>query len=89
LALETAKDDVKLAQRQGNIARNICLKYNIRLPYEKRQLFCRGCKKLIIPGINSKIRIGGRSNKAIRITCLECGNIYRKIIRNKKIMNIN
>jgi ribonuclease P protein subunit RPR2 len=78
-SLETAKNDLSLAQRQALIARKICLRYNIRLQYSERQLFCRKCKNFIIPGINSRVRIGYRP-KAIKIICLECNHIYRKII---------
>jgi len=81
-ALETAKKNLTLAQRQIQIARRIAMKYNIRLPYEKRQLVCRGCKKLIIPGLNATVRLG-RNPKAIRIRCLECGHIYRRPLSQK------
>jgi len=78
-ALETAKSDPELAHRQAELARRICLKYNLRLPYYSRQLFCRGCKRFIIPGLSARVRLGYRP-KAIKITCLYCGHIYRKII---------
>lgn len=78
-ALKNAKDNMRLAQRQASIARRICMKFNIRLPYEKRQLFCKGCKKFIVPGINSLVRFGNKP-KSIRIKCLECGHVYRKIV---------
>ncbi|MEM3517481.1 MAG: RNase P subunit [Nitrososphaerales archaeon] len=78
-ALNNARKNMELAQRQAHIAKKICMKFNIRLPYEKRQLFCKGCKKFIVPGINSLVRLGNRP-KSIRIRCLECGHIYRKIV---------
>ncbi len=81
-ALKNARDNMKLAQRQASIARRICMKFNIRLPYEKRQLFCKGCKKFIVPGLNALVRVESRP-KAIRIKCLECGHVYRKIIERK------
>jgi ribonuclease P protein subunit RPR2 len=77
-ALKNARDNMELAQRQAHIAKRICMKFNIRLPYEKRQLFCKGCKKFIVPGVNAIVRLGNKP-KSIRIRCLECGHVYRKI----------
>ncbi|OHE53674.1 MAG: hypothetical protein A3K61_03340 [Thaumarchaeota archaeon RBG_16_49_8] len=82
-AVETAKEDPELAQRQAAIARRIILRYNIRLPYSEKRLFCHGCKRLLIPGVNARVRLGHRP-KAVKITCLECGHIYRKILSTGK-----
>jgi|TARA_B100002003_G_C14061455_1_gene510969 RNase P subunit RPR2 len=79
-ALLIAKTDLLLAQRYGDIARDLMLKNNIRLPYIKKRFFCKGCKKLIVPGINSKIRI---KNKIILTICMECSYIYKKISNTK------
>jgi ribonuclease P protein subunit RPR2 len=81
-SIETAKEDLNLAKRQARLSRQICLKYNLRLLYGEKQLFCRKCKKFIVPGVTSRVRIG-HSPKAIRITCLECGHTYRKLYKNK------
>jgi len=78
-ALKNARENMELAQRQASLAKRICTKFNIRLPYDKRQLFCKECKRFIVPGVNSIVRFGN-SPKAIRIKCLECGHVYRKII---------
>ncbi|MBI4258069.1 MAG: RNase P subunit [Thaumarchaeota archaeon] len=81
-ALLNARERMELAQRQASIAKRICEKVNLRLPYELRQHFCRRCKRLIVPGLNARVRIHG-SPKAVRITCLECGHTYRKILARK------
>ena len=78
-AIETAKDNIELAKRQATIMKQICLKHNLRRPYDTKQLFCKKCKKFIIPGVSSRVRLGYKP-KAIKITCIECGHIYRKII---------
>ncbi len=80
-AKKTAIYDLELANEQAKIAKRISMRYKVRLPYEIRQLFCKRCKRFIIPGINASIRIGRSNIKAIRIRCLECENIYRKIIK--------
>lgn len=80
-AIETAKTDAELAQKQAMLAKKISTKFRIRLPYEIRQLYCKRCKRFIVPGVNAKVRIGRANVKAVRITCLKCGHIYRKIIK--------
>ncbi len=67
-----------------NIAKKIIAKYKIKIPFEYRILFCKNCKKFIIPGKNSRIRIGRSRIKALRITCKICGHTYRKIIKTKE-----
>jgi len=79
-AISNAKTNPKLSQRQAQIARRICTRHNIRIPYDLRIIFCKKCKSFIAPGINSKIRLGRASVKSIRISCNLCGHTYRKII---------
>ncbi|NWG08799.1 MAG: RNase P subunit [Nitrososphaerales archaeon] len=81
-ALKNARENMGLAQRQALIARRICMKFNIRLPYEKRQLFCRGCKKFIVPGINARVRLGNKP-RSVRVKCLGCGHVYLKVVDRK------
>lgn len=79
-ALENAKYDPELAEKEAMLARRISTKYRVRLPYHLRQLFCRKCKGFIIPGRTARLRIGRSTTKAVRITCLRCGHTYRKVI---------
>ena len=79
-AIKNAKDSPKLSQRQASLAKKISTKHRIRMPYELRITFCKKCKSFIVPGVNSKIRLGRTSVKSIRITCNFCGHTYRKII---------
>jgi ribonuclease P protein subunit RPR2 len=79
-AISNARTNPELSQRHAQLARRISTKYNIRMPYVLRIVFCKKCKSFIAPGINSKIRLGRTSVKSIRITCNFCGHTYRKII---------
>jgi ribonuclease P protein subunit RPR2 len=80
-ALENVKSDAELAQKQAMLAKKISNKFRVRLPYEIRQLYCKKCKRFIVPSIDARVRIGRSNVKAVRITCLRCGHIYRKIIK--------
>ena len=81
-ALREALYDPVLADNQARLARKIAMRMRLRLPYEIRQLYCKRCKRFIMPGIGSRVRTGRSRLKAIRITCLKCGHIYHKVIRN-------
>ncbi len=80
-ALETARSDPILAQKQAKLAKRISTKFRVRLPYEIRQMYCKKCKRFNVLGETARVRVGRSSVRAIRITCLICGHIYRKIIK--------
>ena len=75
------KDD--LADYHAHIAKKIAMRVRFRLPYIYRQLYCKKCKRFIVPGKNSRIRIGRSRIPSIRITCLKCGHTYHKILENR------
>ena len=79
-AISNAKTNPELSQRQALLARRISSRHKIRMPYDLRMVFCKKCKSFIVPGINSRIRLGRASVKSIRISCYFCGHTYRKII---------
>ena len=79
-ALREVNNDDKLSNSQANIAKKIAMRLRLRLPYYIRQLYCKKCKQFISPGRNARVRIGQSNIKAVRITCLKCGHVYRKIL---------
>jgi ribonuclease P protein subunit RPR2 len=82
-AISYARSNPSLAERQALLAKRLCTKYRIRMPYELRMHFCKKCKKFIVPGFTARIRIGRSSIKSIRITCGFCNHTYRKIIKKQ------
>jgi len=72
--------DPELARKQGELARRVMLRFNVRFDYSLKRFFCHGCKGLIIPGVNARVRLGGGKPKVLLVTCLECGHVNRKII---------
>ena len=79
-AISNARSNPVLSQRQASLARRISTHYRIKMPYELRINFCKQCKNFIVPGINSRIRLGRTHLKSIRITCNFCENTYHKVI---------
>lgn len=82
-ALENARINPELAQRQAFLAKRLSTKYRIRMPYELRMNYCKKCKKFISPGFTARIRLGRSAVKSIRITCGFCNHTYRKIIKKQ------
>ena len=79
-AISNARKDPQLSQRQALLACRVSTRHKIKMPYEIKMLFCKKCKSFIVPGINSRIRLGRTSVKSIRVSCNLCGHVYRKLI---------
>jgi ribonuclease P protein subunit RPR2 len=79
-AFQQIDDDYELANSQAQLAKKIAKRLRLKLPYDIRQLYCKKCKHFIVPGSNCRVRIGRSKIKALRITCLLCNNVYRKLL---------
>ena len=79
-AFQEIGHDYKLANEQAQLAKKIAKRLRLKLPYDVRQLYCKKCKRFIVPGSNCRVRIGRSKIKALRITCLLCNNVYRKLL---------
>jgi ribonuclease P protein subunit RPR2 len=77
LSVGTAGQDLLLAKEQASLARRLMLKYNVRLDWPLKRFICSGCKELIVPGVNARVRI---SRGAVLTTCSSCGRVNRKIL---------
>lgn len=73
-------EDASISELQAQLAKKISQKFRLKLPYNIRQLYCKKCKKTIIPGRTSRIRVGRSKTKSIKITCLKCNHTYHKIL---------
>ncbi|MCI4330414.1 MAG: hypothetical protein L3K19_01010 [Thermoplasmata archaeon] len=63
-----------LADRYVGLARRIGMRYNVRLPMEYRELYCRRCSVHWVEGRTVRTRL--RSRRRVR-TCLQCGWVRR------------
>jgi RNase P subunit RPR2 len=84
-SVSLAQKDLGMAKEQAALARRVRLKFNIRLDSSLKRFTCRGCKSLIVPGVNARVRLGHGRPAVIRITCSECGRVNRKILRRPYI----
>jgi RNase P subunit RPR2 len=69
-----------MAKEQAALARKVKLKFNVRLDPSLTRFTCRGCKGLLVPGVNARVRLGHGRPTIIRVTCSECGHINRKVM---------
>jgi len=58
------------AHAHARAAKRIALKYNVRLPRELKQRFCKKCEKFLKKGVNAKVRLSGG---CLTIICVSCG----------------
>ena len=47
------------------------------MPRAARALLCRRCKSLSVPGVSARVRVGRSGIRAVRTTCLLCGEVRR------------
>ncbi len=85
LADKTYKDSPGYAQRYLDIARKIGMKTNVGIPKKWRFRMCKHCKKFLIFGQNSKVRL---SKSKVVVKCLNCNRYFRipyiNEIKNKR-----
>ena len=79
-AVNVSHSNLELAKAQAALARKVKLRFNVRLGEHLRRLTCRGCKGLLVPGVNARVRLGHGKQTILRITCSDCGRVNRKIV---------
>jgi ribonuclease P protein subunit RPR2 len=75
---ESARRDSRLPNRYVQLARKVGTRYNVRLPAEYRELYCRGCSTFWVEGRTVRTRL--RGSRRVR-TYLACGRQRRVPIR--------
>ena len=73
-AKESFEKNKELANNYVRKARNLAMKYRMRLPKEIKRKFCKNCYSYLVPGKNSRVRT--KEGKVV-ITCFECKGFTR------------
>ena len=71
------------SHRYIGMALKLCMRYNVNVPDDLKRSFCRHCKSYIVPGVNCRVRTSP-SQKAVIVTCGECGKVSRHPYRKEK-----
>jgi len=79
-AVSLSRTNPAIAKEQAALARKVKLKFNIRLDPSLSRFTCRGCKGLLVPGVNARVRLGHGKTTIVRVTCTDCGHVNRKVV---------
>jgi len=79
-AVSLSHSNPAIAKEQAALARKVKLRFNVRLDPSLTRFTCRGCKGLLVPGVNARVRLGHGKTAVVRVTCLDCGRVNRKIV---------
>ncbi len=79
-AVDLSHTNPAMAKEQAALARKVKLRFNVRLDPSLTRFTCRSCKGLLVPGMNARVRLGHGKPAFIRVTCLDCGHVNRRIV---------
>ncbi len=74
----------KLAMQYVASARRIAMAAKTRLPIEFRRETCKECNTLFVQGVNCRVRIKQKREPHVVVTCLNCGNQTRILLKKKR-----
>ena len=83
-AKKVGRSDPKLAMQYVASARRIAMAAKIRLPVEFRRETCKECNALFVHGVNCRVRVKQKREPHVVVTCLNCGNQTRIMLRKKE-----
>jgi ribonuclease P protein subunit RPR2 len=83
-AKKMRREDPKLAMQYVGSARRIAMAARIRLPLEFRRETCKECNSLFVHGVNCRVRVKQKREPHVVITCLNCGNQTRIMLKKKE-----
>jgi ribonuclease P protein subunit RPR2 len=81
-AKDVFSKDKALANRYVKLARELGMKYKVRIPSNLKRRFCKHCYHYLMPGVNLRVRT--REGKVVYY-CLDCKKYSRfPYLREKK-----
>ena len=87
-AKQVYRADPKLAMQYVKSARRIAMAAKIRLSIEFRRQTCKNCNALLVVGSNCRVRVKQKREPHVVITCLNCGNQTRIMLRQKEKIEV-
>jgi len=82
-AKNVSRGDPKLAMQYVKSARKIAMAARMRLPVDFRRETCKSCNALLVQGNNCRVRVKQKREPHVVITCLNCGNQIRIMLRKR------
>jgi len=87
-AQKVARTEPKFAAQYILSARRIAMAAKIRMPLEFRRRTCRKCNALFVHGVNCRVRVKQKREPHVVVTCLNCGNQTRIMLRQKEKIEV-
>lgn len=87
-AKKIARADPKLSAQYVLSARRIAMAAKIQLPLEFRRRTCRKCNAFFVHGVNCRVRVKQKREPHVVVTCLNCGNQTRIMLRQKEKIEV-
>jgi ribonuclease P protein subunit RPR2 len=87
-AQKVARADPKLSAQYILSARRIAMAAKTRLPLEFRRRTCRKCNAMFVHGVNCRVRVKQKREPHVVVTCLNCGNQKRIMLRQKEKIEV-
>ena len=75
------REDPKLSNRYVTLARNLSMKYNLRIPSILKRKFCKHCYIYLRPGKNCRVRT---KNRKVVYSCPNCKKFMRFPLKQRK-----
>jgi len=82
-ATNLAKSNPTLAAKYIRVARRIAMAAKVRLPLYFRRQTCKKCNTLFLYASNCRVRVRQKREPHVVITCLNCGNQTRIMLKIK------
>ena len=77
------RSNPEMAMRYVRSARRIAMAARMRLPVDFRRQTCKKCNSLLVEGSNCRVRVKQKREPHVVITCLNCGNQTRIMLRKR------
>ena len=83
-AKKVGRSNPKLAMQYVLSARKIAMAAKVRMPIEFKRETCKECNSLFVQGVNCRVRIKQKREPHVVVTCLNCGNQTRILLKEKQ-----
>jgi len=70
-------ENTQLARFYLDLMKSVSAKVVMRLQPDIKRTICKKCSALLVPGVTATVRMKGRRQKHMVVTCIDCGRVKR------------
>ena len=75
--------DPRMSKRYVEVARQIAMSAKVRLQAKYRRRICKKCNMILVQGSNCRVRLRPKREPHLVVTCLNCGNQTRYLLKKR------